>query len=92
MESVSNHNTTMNFTKNNNQKYSSLCCLELTCYEMHMLHFIDMLWKKFFGLLGFHSWLINWQRKDGRIMEHLYQQFVLLKMFTICIKWNNVLI
>lgn len=69
-----------------------LCCLELTWYEMHMLHFIDILWKMFFGLLGFHSCLINWQRKDARILEGLYQQFVLLKMFTICIKQNTVLI
>lgn len=59
---VSIHNTTMNFAKNNNFKYCSQRCLKLARYKVHMLLFIDTLWKKFFGLLGCH-FFFNWQRK-----------------------------
>lgn len=56
---VSIHNTTMNFAKNNNFKYCSQRCLKLAWYKVHMLLFIDTLWKKFFGLLGCHFFLID---------------------------------
>lgn len=55
---------------------------------MYMLHFIDT---QFFGLFGFQFCLINSERKDARIGEHLYQEFVMLKMFTVCIKLYNLI-
>lgn len=57
-------------------------------YKMYMLHFIDT---QFFGLFGFQFCLINSERKDARIGEHLYQEFVMLKMFTVCIKLTNLI-
>lgn len=84
---VSIHNTITNVTKNNSNKYSSLHCLELMWYKMHMLHFIDM---QFFGLFGFQFCLTE-REKMPELGEHVYQEFVMLKMFTVCIKLNNLI-